>query len=48
MLTRCSTCHKSITPEQFMHEACVRNANGHVLETLSIFAMIALSNRRST
>ena len=45
MLTRCSACHKSIGPEEFINELCDRNHNGHVLETLTLFTMIALSRR---
>ena len=47
MLTRCSACHKSIGPEEFINQSCERNHNGHALETLSIFTMIALSSRRN-
>jgi hypothetical protein len=47
MLTRCSACHKSIGPVEFINEACERNYNGHVLETLTLFTMIALSSRRN-
>ena len=47
MLTRCSACHKSINPEKWMDEPCERNYNGHLLEALSLYTMIALSSRRN-
>ena len=47
MLTRCSAGHKSIGPEEFITELCERNYNGHLLEALTLYTMIALSSRRN-
>jgi hypothetical protein len=45
MLTRCSACHKSIGPAEFIAEKCARN-NGHVLEAATLQTMIVLSMPR--
>jgi len=47
MLTRCSACHKSIGPAEFINEACERNDKGHPIELMSLQVFIVLNNRRN-
>jgi hypothetical protein len=45
MVTRCSACHQSIGPAEFISERCPRS-NGHVLEAATLQTMIVLSMPR--